>query len=329
VIIVVIHDVHDAMDIRRIDLNLLVLFEAVYRLRNLTAAGESLGLSQPAMSHALRRLRDMLQDPLFVRLPKGLQPTPFAENLASQVTQGLGVLRGALDKAEFVPATSSRLFRIVMTDIGEYVFVPALSRRLEALAPQVTLETLQLPVKELKEAMANGEVDLAMGFVPRLGAGFHQQRLFSDHYVCMVRRDHRDIRSTLTLKQYLGATHALIASEGTGHGERIERALLDRNPSARIALRMNRFLAMPAVIENTDMLVTLPNNLAESFRLQFKVRVLPVPFDLPGYEVNQFWHERYHLESGNRWLRKTLAELFTPPPAKRDTNPLKLQGRLA
>src|SRR5262245_1956109 len=163
------------MDLRRVDLNLLVVFDAVYRTGKLSAAGEALALSQPAMSHALRRLRETLKDPLFVRLPRGLQPTPFADELAGGVTRALAELRNAIGKPKFDPAEAARLFRIAMTDIGEQVFLPKLARHLQAAAPEVSLQAYQLPVKELLTAMYEGEIDLAMGFIPQLRAGFFQQ----------------------------------------------------------------------------------------------------------------------------------------------------------
>src|SRR5262245_13009468 len=268
------------MDIRRLDLNLLRVFETVYRTRNLTTAGEALALSQPAMSHALRRLREALKDPLFVRLPRGLRPTPYADQLASPVTRALGELRTALDRSKFEPSSSTRTFRIAMTDIGEQVFLPALTRHFQRVAPVATLQTRQIPVKDLREAMHGGEVDAAMGFIPQLGAGFYQQRLFLDDYVCMARRGHPHISAPLTLEKYRRTTHALVSSEGTGHGERIEHALQSRHIRAKVALRVTHFLAVPSIVAHTDLAVVLPRNLAESFSF-LRVQLFALPFELP------------------------------------------------
>ncbi len=297
------------MDIRRLDLNLLVVFDTVYRTRNLTAAGGALALSQPAMSHALRRLRDALKDPVFVRLRRGLEPTPFADQLASPVAHALGELRRALDKSQFAPSISTRTFRIAMTDIGEQVFLPSLGRYFGTVAPRASLQTSQIPVKDLREAMADGQVDIAMGFIPQLGAGFCQQLLFKDHYVCMARNRHPHISAPLTLEKYRRASHAVVSSEGTGHGEVIERVLQAKQVGARVSLRVSHFVTVPTIVARTDLAVVLPWNLARSFQF-LKVKLFPLPFDLPDFDINQYWHERYHFDPAGQWLRKSVAELF-------------------
>lgn len=297
-------------DIRRIDLNLLVVFDAIYKSRNLTAAGAALGLSQPAMSHALKRLRWMLQDPLFVRLPRGLQPTPHAEQLAGPVAQGLESIRGTLDRAGFDPSTSKRTFRLAMTDIGEQVFLPALLGHLLRHAPGVAVQTCQITTEDLRDAMASGGVDLALGFIPQLGPGFLQMRLFRSVYACVVRHGHPDIHETLSLKQYREARHALVLSAGTGHGEVIERAMLAKKIDSNAIQRISHFLAIPAILASTDLVATLPRNLAEAFGQQRKLRLLPPPLELPAFDITLYWHARYDLEPGNRWLREVIGKLF-------------------
>jgi DNA-binding transcriptional LysR family regulator len=293
---------------RRLDLNLLVIFDAIYRARNLTAAGEALGLSQPAMSHALARLREMFNDPLFVKLPRGLQPTPYADEVAPAVIQGLGTLRGSLEKAGFDPATSQRTFRFAMTDIGEWVLLPPLYRHVSSAAPRITLHTAQPSVRDLRDAMASGRIDLALGFIPQLGAGFRQQLMYRSSYACVVREGHPAIRDTLSLRQYREAAHVLPFSYATAHGETLERAL--QAASVNVAMRVTHFLALPSIIAGTDFITTIPINLAESMRQLVNVRVLPPPVELPGFDVKLYWHERSHLEPGNKWLRDVCAELM-------------------
>lgn len=297
-------------DLRRVDLNLLVVFDAVMRARNLSAAGQALGLSQPAMSHALNRLRETFKDPLFVRLPRGLQPTPYAEGVAGAVQQMLELVRGTLDRVGFDPRTASRRLRIAMTDIGEFVFLPRLASRLAALAPGISIESVQIPVDALRDAMAAGEVDLAMGFIPQLSAGFRQQRLFRDDYACIVREDHPRVRDGLGLKAFREARHVLVASEGTGHGEVIGRALARKSVKAAVALRVVHFLAVPQIVAGSDLVAVLPRNLARAFADSHPIRLFDSPIELPPFDVRQYWHERYHREPGNRWLRGVAAELF-------------------
>src|SRR3954468_3666724 len=219
---------------QRVDLNLLVVFDAIYRTHNLSAAGQALGLSQPAMSHALNRLRALLKDPLFVRLARGLQATPYADAIAATVTHGLATIRGVLTEPGFDPATSTRTFRIAMTDIGERVALPRLCGHLEAHAPEVSIETCQPGIRDLREGLAAGDIDLAVGVLPDLGAGIKHRMYARSSYVCMVRAGHPVIRDSLTLHQFRSASHVIVtsaASTATGHAQAIERAL--REVSAR------------------------------------------------------------------------------------------------
>ena len=298
---------------RRIDLNLLVVFEAIYKARNLGTAGETIGLSQPAMSHALARLRALFKDPLFVRLPRGLQPTPYADTIAPTVAQGITAIRGVFDEVGFDPASSRRIFRIAMTDLGERLTLPPLCAHLAKVAPAVSIESCQLGLKELREAMAAGEIDLAWGTIANLDAGFRQQVLLRSTYVCMVREGHPKIRDALTLQQFREASHVLVASNpsaATGHAEAIEKALRAPSVNARIALRNSHFLALPGIVLSTDFVATLPKRLAASFQEHLKVRAFAPPVSLPSIEAKLCWHDRYHREPGNKWLRGVFVQLF-------------------
>jgi DNA-binding transcriptional LysR family regulator len=295
---------------KRLDLNLLIVFDAIYKARNATKAGEEIGLSQPAMSHALARLRRMFNDPLFIKQPRGFHPTPYAEQISGTLLQSLSAIRGTLEKARFDPAKSSRIFRLAMTDIGEQVLLPALCTRLSALASGIRIETCQPPVRELREAMASGSVDLALGHIPQLIAGFHQRRLYRSEYVCIVRKGHPSINASLSLKQYREALHAVPYSTATAHGETIEKAILSPRVKGKISVRLTHFLALPAIISSSNLIATIPINFAESIRSLVDIWVLPPPIDLPGFDVKLYWHERAHAEPGNQWLRRICAELL-------------------
>ncbi|HSW15830.1 MAG TPA: LysR family transcriptional regulator [Ramlibacter sp.] len=298
------------MDILHLDLKLLVAFEAVLTQHNVTAAAESIGLSQPAMSTCLGKLRKVLNDPLFVRTSRGMEPTPFATELADPIRHALHLIRQTLSRDKhFDPATSTRTFRIVMTDIGERVFLPTLLRRLSDVAPGVNLHTVQLPVKEMREALESGEMDLAVGFIPDLAAGYYQQRLYNRSYVCVARSDHPHIGGTLSLKQYLAASHAIVSSPGTGH-DVVERVLAEKGLQRRIALHVTHFLAIPLIVANTDLVVTIPTMLAESYLPTSNIKLLTPPLKMPIYAIKQYWHERFHEDPANRWLRELLCELF-------------------
>jgi len=295
---------------QRIDLNLVVIFDAIYRARNLTGAGRGLGLSQPAMSHALARLRAILKDPLFVRLPRGLHPTPLADEMAPALTDGLAMIRGGLERKTFDPASSTRVFRIAMGDIAEVVHLPHVVRELGASAPHVRLQTLEIPGPRLGDALGEGEVDLGTGNY-RLGAGCREAQLYETEYACVVRADHPSIRSRLTLSQFRNAGHVLVKPKGAApHGDDIERALSSRPVGGRVAVQVSHFHGVAALITTSDLIATIPGRLAESLKQIASVRVFAPPVALPKIRVSIYWHERFHRDPGNAWLRSVYLKLF-------------------
>ena len=298
------------MNLADLDLNLLHVFEAVHTHGNASAAAAALGISQPAVSNALRRLRTAFGDELFTRTPQGMAPTPLADRLAVSVTQALTALREGLEPAQaFDARRTQRTFNLVMSDIGEIVFLPGLLRFLQAEAPGVRLETMSLSVKETRLAMESGAVDLAVGFLPDLRAGFFQQRVFEQKYVCMLRQKHPLSADTLTQKSFLGARHAVVKARGTGHGiveQMFERAGL----APDVVLKLPHFLAVPMVIAETDLIVTVPQRLGEVFAHILPVKLLAHPLRIPPFQVNQYWHRRYHKDPANQWLRESFARLF-------------------
>lgn len=295
---------------QRIDLNLLVAFDAIYRSRNLTAAGRALGLSQPAMSHVLSRLRSTFKDPLFVRLPRGLQPTPLANDVAPVLVEALGMIRGSLEQKTFDAAKSTRIFNIGMGDIAEVVHLPHLVRELRASAPHVQLHTTLIPGPRVRDALGAGEVDMATGDYD-LGAGCREMNLYEGQYACVVRADHPTIGNRLTLKQFKAAEHVLVRPQGlSDHGEVIERALARRDVAARVAVRISHFHGVAAMITSTDLIATVPSRLADSMKLLVGVKVLPPPIPLPKIKVSLYWHERFHRDPGNAWLRDVYLKVF-------------------
>lgn len=292
---------------RRVDLNLLVIFDAIYRSRNLTAAGRAIGLSQPAMSHALGRLRAMFKDPLFVRLPRGLQPTPVAEDLAPAVMAGLQTLRGSLERRSFDPLQSTRTFRIGMGDIAEWVHLPQLRRAVRATAPHVALHTMQISGTRLRDALGDGEVDVATGDYD-LGAACRHVLLYESSYVCVLRAEHPKIRAKLTLKEFKAAEHILVApSSAFRHSETIERALNRRSTNARIAVKVSHFHAVLPLVTDSDLIATIPERLARSMTSFANIKILEPPIPLPRIRVSLYWHERFHREPANEWLRDLYA----------------------
>jgi DNA-binding transcriptional LysR family regulator len=293
------------------DLNLLLVFEALFRQGSVTRAAAQVGLSQSAMSSALGRLRTQFGDPLFVKTRSGMLPTPRALELAPALTEALAMVRGAMDRREtFDPATSARSLRIYMTDVGETVLLPTLMPYLQERSPAIRLETAQLPAAELPLRMESGEVDLAVGYLPQLPEKIRRTRLFEEHYVCMTRPDHPlGRKGPLTLKEFLSARHVLIASMGSGH-QVLERTLAERGVHDNVALRVPHFVLVPLIIANTDLIVSVPSRVAGATARLMKSKVHPLPIPIPSFDVSVFWHERVENDGANRWLRAAMLELF-------------------
>jgi len=298
------------MNLADLDLNLLRVFDAVYTHRNVSAAAAALGLSQPAVSNALKRLRAEFGDELFTRTPQGMEPTPLADRASGTIGQALALLRDGLEPGQgFDPAQAQRTFTLIMSDIGEIAFLPALLQFLQSAAPGVRIEAVSMPVKETRLAMESGAVDLAIGFLPDLKAGFYQQRLFEQKYVCMVRRGHPSIGDTLSMKGFTEARHAVVNAQGTGHG--IVETMFERAGLApEVLVRLPHFLAVPMVVAATDLVVTVPQKLGEAFARVLPLRLLPHPLRIPVFQVNQYWHRRYHKDPANQWLRGHFTRLF-------------------
>ena len=295
------------MNVQDVDLNLLRVFDAVLRERGVTPAAVRLGLTQPAVSNALARLRGLFGDALFVRTPAGMDPTPFARELGEPVRQALALLESALAHGPgFDPAASSRAFRFYMSDLGQIEFLPPLLERVQRDAPGVRLEAVALDLEDITESLAAGALDLAVGFLPGLGPPVRRRALFRDAYVCLMRADH-PIES-LTKKRFLEASHALVTYRG-GHRV-IEEALERAGLARRIALRVPHFSVAPMVLERTDLILTLPARVARVFEQRGNLKSLPPPVPIPPAEVAVHWHERFESDPGNRWLRELIGELL-------------------
>lgn len=299
------------MNISEFDLNLLVVFEAVLAEGSISRAAGRLDLSQPAVSNALARMRKATGDRLFVRLGNAVVPTPYAQGIAGPIRQALAGIRNSLAESRgFDPATSERSFALYVTDLGEAYFLPTLLARLSAIAPGVRIRTLPMPTEAAQEALKSGEVDLAIGNLPDFRAGFYQQRLFPDHYVCAVRRKHPAIGQRLSARQFAAASHAIAMPAGTGHGV-ILRTLMEHGLEDRIVLQVQNFLVLPNIVATTDLLAIVPHSVGSQLSRHIDVKLLPLPIPIPPFVIKQCWHERFHDDAGNRWLRQQFAELFT------------------
>jgi DNA-binding transcriptional LysR family regulator len=301
-------EIHIVNSIASLDLNLLVVFDAILKERNITLAAQRVGLSQPAMSSALGRLRRVFNDPLFVRTGSGMQPTPYAQLLASPIQRACDLVSTALQiGGDFDPATSTRTFGFYMTDIGEAVFLPRLLVALRHSAPGVRVKVARMPERGVGEAMAEGEVDFAIGLFPALKAGFFQQRLYRDEFVCVVRADHPVAQGPLGPAQFAAMRHVVVSTAGTGHEATIERAFARAKLRRRVDLTIPHFMALPMIVTQTDVIATIPRRLAQAFAAYPNIKLIDPPLKIPSFEIKQHWHERYHHAMANKWMRSLLA----------------------
>lgn len=299
------------LDAQGIDLKLLRLLDALHASQSVTRTAERLGLSQPTISIGLARLRKMLDDPLFVRTPEGMQATPRTQALmpaVRQVLDGMDLLASVT--AQFDAASSERRFRIFMTDASHVTLMPRLFAHVRALAPGVKLEAATLG-PDMAQALQSGEADLALGLIPTLDRGFYQQALFDQDWVCLCNASHPRIGEKFHLKHYLAEAHVGIVS-GTG-AQLLESALQKLGKPRRVQLALPGFLGLPGILSTSDLVATLPRHIGETLAQAAGLRVLPCPVAIEGFTVKQYWHTRYHQDPANRWLRAVCAELFLNP----------------
>ncbi len=294
----------------RLDLNLLDVFNHLLQERRVSRVALKLGVSQPAVSNALARLRKLLGDELFVRTPAGMVPTPYAEKLGHTVGQALGLIRTALQEPRhFEPATSERTFTVGMSDIGEIYFLPRLLAHLRKAAPGVRLSTVRDTAVQLKDELAQGRLDLAIGLLPELQAGFFQQRLFTQRYVCLFRQGHKLAGGPLGLKEFSAAEHVVVVSSGTGHHE-VDELLQALGIARDVRLSVPHFVAIGHILQTSELMATVPERLAQCMTEPFGLHIAPHPAPLPEAAIHAFWHARFHGDAANQWLRGLFFELF-------------------
>jgi len=311
------------MDITDVDLNLLVAFAAMSEHQSVTRAAESVGLSQPAMSAAVGRLRVLFNDALFVKTAAGMQPTPRASELAEPVRRVVEAIKAEiLPTSAFDPRKAGKQFAIVTPDIAEVHFLPQILAHFAEEAPHCSLRTLSMARHAAADALASGAAELAIGYLPDLQkAGFFLQKLFRNDYVCIVRSEHPDVGERLTMKTYLAASHAVVSPDGREH--LLEQALQRRGLTRRVVVGLSHFMSLLPIIEGSDLIATVPRDLANVCARHGDIRIVEPPFKSPVVEVHQFWHRRFHQDAANIWLRALVHRLFggsvrgaSPPRAR-------------
>jgi DNA-binding transcriptional LysR family regulator len=311
----------------KLDLEWLPVFVEVYKTRSISRAAQHLGIAQANASLALNKLRRHFDDRLFSRTSRGMEPTPRAERIYPELQEVLARLDAAREGGqEFIAAEAERSFRICITDISEIVLLPRLVNHLSQVAPYVRIEAEN--ISEASPArLEAGDVDLAIGFMPVLEAGFYQQTLFEQDFVCLAAARHPRIRSSPSRRAFLAEGHIVVSTSGTGHAI-VDKLLAKQGIDRRVVLRLPSFLGVARIVAQTELLVIVPRLLGETLALQEPIQVLDPPVPLPVYGVKQHWHERFHADPGHTWLRKTFADLFAQPERKRGGRVLKLPADL-
>lgn len=296
-----------------LDFRELTVFQQLLKRRSVSEVALELGLSQPTVSRCLARLRQHFDDPLFVRTQHSMEPTPNALEIADSVKEILDLYHSQLSlKPHFDPATSKRSFSIAASEIGHLVLFPPLIKKFEAHSPTIKLTAVPLGLHSLIEELETGNTDIAFGSFPKLYAGVHERTLYKEHYVCLIRKDHPHIQQRPTLNQFKESRHVIVSAQGLGHiHEQAEKKLYEVCPEDNVCIVTHNFLVCAMLVGQSNFIATVPSKVAEVLGARANLRTIAPPIKLPPFQAKLYWHERFHREPANRWLRETIVACFT------------------
>lgn len=301
------------MNINTLDLNLLLVLDALQRSHSVTLAGEQLCISQSGVSNALRRLRDAFGDELFVRTDSGMMPTALAESMAEPIQAALQQIRQTIEnRGYFDAANSTRHFRLALSDVGQMSLLPHLVSYFDKYAPNVSLETVPLSRHGIAERMSGGEIDLAIGAARSLGASFSRRRFSSLRFVCVVSKNHPNIQGSISLEQFLQASFIEYEPTGGSYGhfrEHADRLFEEKNIQRKVSLKMAYLSGIESIIASSDRIAVVTETLVTSMDLGNTVQVMGLPFDIPTLDVTLQWHERINKDPAQVWLRKAVIQV--------------------
>lgn len=309
----------------KMDLEWLSVFDRMFETHSVSRAAEQLGIAQATASIALGKLRVHFGDKLFTRTPAGMLPTAFASDIRPSIRQVLDILAHAQgERVAFDPLTSQRTFRLGVTDIRQIVLLPRLVNRLKRIAPGVRIEAESISA-DSPRLMEEGRLELAVGYMPQLDAGFFQRTLLDEGFVCLVARAHPRIRQRMTSAAFMAEAHLQVTMSGTGPSI-VERTLAEMKLRPAVGLRVPSFLGVARIVAQTELIVVVPRSLGEAFAATDDVKVLASPIVFPPYSVRLHWHERQHADAGNVWLRQVVADLFVADRRQREPAVAPVRG---
>ena len=296
------------MALNRLDLNLLHVFDTIYREGSLTRAAKALHLTQPAVSHSLSRLREHFDDPLFSRQGNQMVPTPLARRFLESMRPGLTQIQSAVNQFHaFDPANQRKNYSLAMRDILESTFLPQLMNRLEDY-PELEISSQRIPRRDMETHLAAGKLDFAVDVLLPVSNRTAHERLRRDRLVVLARAEHPLVQGQMTMDRYLEAKHVLVSSRTEGPG--IEDFELSRfGVQRQIRLRCQHYYAACRVVENSDLLLTMPETYARIIAERSDIRILTPPADLPAIDVHLYWHKAYEREPALIWFREQLREI--------------------
>ncbi len=290
------------------DLNLLYTFEALWRDHSASIAAENLGVTQAGVSASLKRLRQDFGDRLFTLVERRMEPTPFAIQIAPLLLQSLELVRESRrHSATFEPLLCRKKFKLRMRDVGEVVCLPSILKYLLQYAPDSRVETEAGPLEDTLQGLSTGRIDLAIGFLPQLQTDIHSSNVFKQKYVCVFRQGHPLENTHLTHDIFLAQKLLCVDAGGSGHFA-LEKSLVDICGKNSIQLRIAQSLAAPHILATTNLVWVAPEALAITFEKYFPLVIRPLPLDIANFEIAMYWHDRYHRDPENKWLRETVGE---------------------
>lgn len=295
------------MDLKKIDLNLLLIFDLMFKEKKVSTVADALGVTQPAISRSLKRLRELLGDELFYRTSTGMEPTAYALHMAEPIACALSSLSAALsDGVPFDPRSSKKEFIVRMSDIGEIYILPRLMRVLAEEAPGVSITIVRGNNESLKSDMESGRIDLAIGLIDGLEAGFFRRQLYEQGYVCVFRKDHPLAQRKLTLIDFLAAEHIIVTAAGSGHAK-VDEIIEKQGIKRKVKLRIPQYASLEYLLKSSDLIATVPEALIQPNLFPLALDYSEHPVQLPRLSIDLFWHARLHRDPANQWLRNVIA----------------------